>query len=47
MKPNVPFVLPPHNLKTHVYFKGHIMHMLLIYLNLNHKNIVMQDLFDA
>lgn len=39
--------LSPHNLKTRVYFKGHLIHMLFIYLSLNHQNIVMQDLFDV
>lgn len=39
--------LSPHNPKTRVYLKGHLMHMLFIYLPLNQQNIVMQDLFDV
>ena len=39
--------LSPHNLKTCVYCKGHLMRMLSIYLPLNHQNIVMRDLFDV
>lgn len=48
-KPSLSFVkhFPPHNLKTCVYCKGHLMRMLLIYLPLNHQNIVMRDLFDV